>query len=100
MLEAKGKVQGNRLFFANKTSKDVIKESYFRGLLGEDFISILDQEESPKHEHGRIDLDFLQKHVSDFSQNFYVCGPDPMVKAISKNLKSLGANPEEIVFEK
>ena len=100
MLEEQGKVQGNSLFFANKTSKDVIKEAYFRGILGENFVSVLDQEEASGHEFGRIDLDFLKSHVSDFSQHFYVCGPDPMVKAISSHLKALGAEPEEIVFEK
>ena len=79
MLESERRVRGNQLFFANKTSKDVIKEAYFRGILGDDFVSILDQEEKTGHEHGRIDKSFLQGHVRDFTQNFYLCGPDPMV---------------------
>lgn len=99
-LQVKGKLAGNKLFFANKTSKDVILEDWFRDLLGADFISILDKEEKQGHESGRIDRAFLEKHVSDFSQEFYVCGPEPMIKAVSKNLEELGANPEAIVFEK
>ena len=38
-LESQGKMEGNRLFFSNKTGQDVILEDYFRGLLGDDFIS-------------------------------------------------------------
>ena len=100
MLESQGKVKGNQLFFANKTSKDVILESYFRGLLGENFVSILDQEEKEGHEHGRIDKEFLKNHVKDFSQHFYLCGPDPMVKSLKETLEELGAKTDEVVFEK
>ncbi|MBN3583306.1 flavodoxin reductase [Algoriphagus aestuarii] len=96
----KGELAGNSLFFANKTKKDVILENYFRENLGDNFISILDEEKAEGHENGRVDEEFLKKHVSDFSQHFYVCGPDPMVKALSKTLEKLGANPDAITFEK
>jgi ferredoxin-NADP reductase len=93
-------LDGNQLLFANKTGKDVIMESYFRKTLDNDFVSILENEALPGHETGRIDQAFLEKHVSDFSQHFYVCGPDPMIKAISKILEKLGAKPDAITFEK
>lgn len=99
-LESNGELDGNRLFFANKTKKDVILESYFQETLKGDFISILEKEEAEGHENGRIDESFLKKHVKDFSQHFYVCGPDPMVKAISETLEKLGAKPDAITFEK
>ncbi|TPW26105.1 hypothetical protein FJU11_16245 [Pararhizobium mangrovi] len=38
---------------------------------------------------------FLEKHVSDFNQHFYVCGPDEMVESVSH----LGADPDGLVFE-
>lgn len=98
-LEAEGKVDGNSLIFANKTSKDIILESYFRELLGDHFISILSEEKNSGSENGRIDSDFLKKHINDFSQKFYVCGPDQMVKDISDQLKKLGADPDGITFE-
>jgi ferredoxin-NADP reductase len=100
MLESQEKVKGNQLFFANKTSKDVIMESYFRGILGEDFVSILDQENKEGHEYGRIDKDFLRKHVRDFSQHFYLCGPNPMVQSLKEILGELGAKSDEVIFEK
>ncbi|MDP2042840.1 MAG: FAD-binding oxidoreductase [Algoriphagus sp.] len=99
-LQKKGELKGNQLIFANKTSKDVILEEWFRAILGDDFISILDQEEKSGHQNGRVDKAFLEQHISDFSQEFYICGPDPMIKAVSKSLEELGANPEAIVFEK
>ncbi|GMQ30864.1 FAD-binding oxidoreductase [Algoriphagus confluentis] len=99
-LLEKGKLKGNRLFFANKTAKDVILEDWFREILGDDFISLLDKEEKSGHVQGRVDKEFLKKNVTDFSQEFYVCGPEPMIEAVSKSLEELGANPEAIVFEK
>ncbi len=99
-LQSQGKLDGNRLFFSNKTSEDVILEDYFRGVLGSDFISTLTQKEEKGHEFGIINKEFLKKHVSDFSQEFYVCGPDKMVSAISGVLEELGAKPDAITFEK
>jgi ferredoxin-NADP reductase len=98
-LQSINEIKGNRLFFANKTGKDVIMESYFQKFLGTDFISILDQEKLDGHEYGRIDMEFLKENITDFSQKFYVCGPDPMVKGISKLLEQLGAEPDAITFE-
>ena len=99
-LQSSGRLSGNSLLFANKTGKDIIMESFFRYLLGGNFISVLDQEKLPGHEYGRIDRAFLEKHVQDFSQDFYICGPDPMIQAVGKSLEQLGAKPEAIVFEK
>lgn len=99
-LEEKGELNGNTLLFANKTSGDVIMESYFRKALGNDFISVLEEEQIGGHQNGRIDKAFIKTHIKDFNQEFYVCGPDQMVKDISKILKDLGSEPEAITFEK
>jgi ferredoxin-NADP reductase len=98
-LQSINEIEGNRLFFANKTGKDVILESFFQDLLGTDFISLLDQEKLDGHKYGRIDMEFLKENITDFSQKFYVCGPDPMVKGISQLLEQLGAEPDAITFE-
>ncbi|WP_026956769.1 FAD-binding oxidoreductase [Algoriphagus vanfongensis] len=99
-LKESGELAGNKLIFANKTAEDVILESWFREILGDDFLSILDKEDLEGHFHGRVDKEFLENHVDDFSQQFYVCGPEPMIKAVNQNLEELGADAEEIVFEK
>jgi len=99
-LQSTDELSGNTLVFANKTAEDVILDSYFRKALGDDFISILSKEQIDGHQHGMIDKDFIQTHVKDFNQQFYVCGPDQMVKDISKMLEELGAKPEAVTFEK
>lgn len=99
-LKSKGELNGNKLIFANKTGKDVIMESYFHEILGENFISILDQEKVEGHANGRVNMEFLKSKLDDFSQEFYVCGPQPMVESVSELLKQLGALPEGITFEK
>lgn len=98
-LRDDGNADGHRLLFSNHTAADVICEKEFRAMLGDDFVSTLTREDVPGHLHRRIDADFLKKHVDDFSQNFYVCGPDPFVADINDALKDLGAKPDSLVFE-
>ena len=50
--------------------------------------------------HERIDDKFLKAHVGRFDQNFYLCGPDDMVKQLRGTLKDLGANVENVTWEK
>jgi len=99
-LKARGSLKGHNLFFSNKTAKDVIMQSEFEEMLGNSFISTLTQEDVEGHKKGRIDEDFLKKHIIDFSQHFYVCGPDKMVEDVTNILKALGAQTDTLVFEK
>lgn len=100
-LKKGGKMKGNKLIFSNKTKKDVILEKEFKEIFNPgDLILTLTKEKLNDYEHGRVDGDFLKKHVGDFSQNFYVCGPKQMVSDIDAVLKNLGAKLDSIVFEK
>jgi ferredoxin-NADP reductase len=94
-----GEIEGNRLFFANKTNKDIILRDTWENMPGLDHIFVTD-DGSGGFPSGRIDKDFLKKHVDDFSQHFYVCGPDKMVADLKATLKELGAEPDALVFEK
>lgn len=98
-LEKDGKAHGNQLIFANKTAKDIIRKEDLQRILGKYFHNILDGEENPKYDYGRIDKLYLQKRIDDLNQNFYICGPDPMMKAIQKSLKELGASEEVFTVE-
>ncbi|MCC5938475.1 MAG: flavodoxin reductase [Lunatimonas sp.] len=100
LLESKGQLAGHKLIFANKRGKDVVLESYFYDLLGENFLSILSDEKVDGHHHGMVNMAFLNEQLSDFSQEFYVCGPEGMVKDVSSSLEQLGARPDGITFEK
>lgn len=98
-LERKGELKGQRLIFSNKTEKDIILRDTFEAMDGLDCLfTVTDQADSPLA-HGRVDRDFLARHVGDFNQEFYVCGPPKMVEGVSDALKLLGADPDAVVFE-
>lgn len=99
-LKARDALAGHTLYFANKTEADIFDRAEIEGMQGLEVHHVLSQEKVAGCYHGRIDKDFLKAHVSDFSQHFYVCGPDEMVKSITETLKSLGADPDGVVFEK
>ncbi len=99
-LHTKGQLEGHTLLFSNKTGKDVIMEADFEELLGDDFISTLTRERIEGHEYGRVDMNFLKDYVNGFSQHFYVCGPNQMVKETNELLQQLGAKADSLIFEK
>jgi len=94
------KIDGNKLIFSNKTSKDIILKDEFTKMLGDNFINTITDEKNSDFENRHIDEAFLKEKIDDFSQHFYICGPPPMVKGISETLTALGADPESVVFEK
>ena len=99
-LKKEDRLQGNQLFFSNKTARDVILEDKLRSMLGSDAVFVVTDEKSPRHYNGFIDRDFLTGRVKDFSKHFYLCGPPGMVEALQQTLKALGASPDAVVFEK
>ncbi len=99
-LKQKNKLEGNKLIFSNRQQKDVILEKEFRGMLGDNLVLTLTEEEKRGYENRLIDKKFLKDYIDDFSQSFYICGPPGFEKDIKKQLRELGAEPESIVFEK
>jgi ferredoxin-NADP reductase len=94
-------VSGNRLFFSNKTAKDIIYEEELIQILGkENLVFVLTKEQHPAYDQRYINEDFFRTEVSDFQKHFYVCGPDPMIQKVNEILVRLGASPELVVFEK
>lgn len=99
-LHRDDQLDGNTLFFANKTAADVIYEEEFTSMMGKNAVYILSREQKDGYENGTINTDYLRSHVTDFSKHFYVCGPDKMIADINASLEKLGAKPDLIVFEK
>ena len=99
-LSKDGVLRGNRLIVSNRTEKDIILRDEFEAMQGLDHDWLITDQPDTKLYRGRIDEDYLTRHVSDFSQNFYVCGPDPMVKDVREILGRLGAKTDEVTFEK
>jgi ferredoxin-NADP reductase len=99
-LHKDGKLEGNTLFFSNRTDQDIICADELRSMLGNNVLFTITDQKGGKNDHRKIDSEFLKAEVKDFKKHFYVCGPDPMVEAISKTLEELGATPDTVVFEK
>jgi len=99
-LQKDGKVGGNKLFFSNKTDKDIIYEQELEAILGKNAIFIVTDGDGSRYPKSYIDETFLEAHVDNFKKHFYVCGPDPMIAAINKILEGKGVAPDEVVFEK
>jgi ferredoxin-NADP reductase len=98
-LKAKNEIGNNKLLFANKTKADIILESEFKELLGNAFVNILSDEQSDGYYHGRITEEFLKANISDFSKQFYICGPPTMIRDVLSQLINLGVNKNQITKE-
>jgi len=90
-LQKDRKLGNNKFIFSNKTHRDIILKDEFTAMLGNNFINTLTEEEVPGYDHHRIDEEYLKEKIHDFNQQFYICGPDAMVKDVQGILKNLGA---------
>jgi len=98
-LKERGELAGNMLIFSNLTERDIILRSEFEEADGLECLFIVTDEPASPLASGMIDKAFLQNHIGDFDQEFYVCGPPKMVEEISRHLEELGAEPDAITFE-
>jgi ferredoxin-NADP reductase len=98
-LKAKNEIGDNMLLFANKTKADIILQDEFEALLGDSFVNILSDEHVEGYPYGRVTEDFLKAHVTDFSRQFYMCGPPPMIKDVEQQLINLGVAKDRITKE-
>lgn len=98
-LQSENQIGKNRLLFANKTKADIILESWFRNLLGSSFINILSKEDAKGYHHGFISQKLIEDNIIDKNQQFYVCGPPPMMDAVMKQLDNLKISKKAIVLE-
>ena len=99
-LQKQNKIGNNVLVFANKTKADIILEKEIGEILGENFINILSEEKVNGYYHGMITEEFLKTNIKNFNQQFYVCGPPPMMDAVLKQLANLGVGEKAITKEK
>lgn len=100
-LGQENRLLGNRLIFSNKTAGDVILENELRRFFEEkDLVITLTREKRSGYEQGRVDRKLLKKYISDFSANFYLCGPGEMVSGLKDILESLGVGEKSLVYQK
>lgn len=100
-LRQDGKLAGHRLIASNRKVEDIILRDEFEAMEGLDTTwTVTDEPAAEGVLHERIDEAFLKRHVHDISQNFYLCGPDPMVADLKAALGGLGAKAEALTWEK
>ena len=98
-LRLKNEIGGNKLIFANKARIDIILEQEFTKLLGKKFINILSEEKVEGYANGYISEEFLKMNISDHRKRIYLCGPEPMMDSIEKQLLNIGVDTKLIVKE-
>jgi ferredoxin-NADP reductase len=101
-LHHRRKMEGHTLIASNRTEADIILRDEFESMRGLTTIWTVTDDPDAEGEllHEKIDETFLKRHVHDISQNFYLCGPDHMVKDLRSTLGGLGANVENVTWEK
>ena len=98
-LQTKNEIGNNKLIFANKAKTDIILEQEFENLLGKNFINILSGEKVNGYADGYITEEFLKANITDLKKKFYLCGPEPMMEAVEKQLSNLGVEAKSIIKE-
>lgn len=97
-LRSNGSLDRHALIFANKHPQDVICEKELRDGFGDRGVFVVEEGAGPGYEEGRVDGDLLGRHVRNFDQHFYLCGPKPFNRAVGATLREFGAAPEALVF--
>lgn len=100
-LARDGALAGHTLIASHRTARDIILREEFEAMPGLSVLwTVTDDPAATGLEHARIDEAFLKRHVTDISQNFYLCGPDDMVKELRATLEGLGASTDAVTWEK
>lgn len=97
-LKSINDTENNRLLFANKTRKDIILETELNFLLRGNVINILSEEVINGYNHGFITEQILKELIHP-DDTLYLCGPPPMIDAVTKHLPNLGVSDKSVVME-
>ena len=98
ILKDKNKIENNKLIFSNKEYRDIILERELKDIFNDNLILVLTQEKKKPYEYGKINEEFLKKHIKNFKDKFYICGPQGFVNGINEILAKLGSKTENISF--
>lgn len=90
------------LLYSNKTKEEIIFEKEIAGLQGKKFLFLSSADKQvPGYEMGMINKEKIASLVADVKEReVYICGPAPMMKAISAALVELGLPKSKIHYEK
>jgi ferredoxin-NADP reductase len=98
-LKKKNKLDGIKLFYSNKSDKDIILKEELDTMLGKNATYVITDQKDTNFTNAYIDEDFLKKHIENFDEKFYVCGPPKMTEEIGDTLEKLGADPDAVTLD-
>jgi hypothetical protein len=98
-LKKKNKLDGIKLFYSNKSDKDIILKEELDTMLGKSATYVITDQKDTNFTNAYIDEDFLKKHIENFDEKFYVCGPPKMTEEIGDILEKLGADPDAVTLD-
>lgn len=98
-LQKEDKIDGNVLFFSNKTDKDIILKEELDKMLGDNANYVITDQKDTKYIHAYLDEDFFRKNINDFDTHFYVCGPPKMTEQVGNILENLGASADAVTLD-
>lgn len=95
----KKELKKSSLFYMNRTSSEIIMEKWLRENFRQNAVFTLTREEKRGYESGRIDKEFLGKHIINFNQKFYICGPFEWIRELKNSLIKFGVKKDNIISE-
>jgi ferredoxin-NADP reductase len=88
------------LLYSVKTANDLVFASELRALTAHCHFILSRHAENTEHERGRIDLGMLARLVPDVrDREVFICGPQPMMKAVADALSELQVRKSSIHYE-
>lgn len=97
-LRKHDQLDGNTLFFANRTERDIIVHDELKEMFADNYLDILSEPLS-LNPPAFIEMKMLKEQVLKGADLFYVCGPDVFIEIMVENLMSLGIRKSQIVIE-
>lgn len=99
-LKTRRALAGNTLVFANKTEQDIICREELDKMPGLKVVHVLSEESKSGMHHGFVDENLLNGVTGgELDQEFYVCGPPPMMEAVKGHLEKMGVRPEAVSLD-
>ena len=98
-LKRKNQLKNHKLFYSNKTEKDIIFKNNFEAWLGSNANFTLSEEDHNQFHKGHINKEFLKNQNLDVSKPVYLCGPPEMESAIKVDLSAIGLSKNLLVTE-
>lgn len=92
-------LMGSRLIFTNKTEGDIILRDKWEKMAGLDSVFTVTDDASSDLPQARVDKAFLANTIENFTNTFYLCGPQGFVDDVRDALVALGASKENIITE-